>query len=78
MKAYITLSLKPGPALKISRQKVCNVRKTATTISTLKDGLVPDGQEIPAMIVFGPFSSCRPRFSTNSFIDSFGGKRSMK
>jgi hypothetical protein len=61
-----------------SDKKVCNVRRIITTIWVFDRWAGPDGQEIPAILVCDPASSCRPRFSMNSFIESFGGKRYMK
>jgi hypothetical protein len=59
--------------------KVCNVRAIATTMSMFdRWGWVTTVRKCLQCLSGGPVPSCRPRFSTNSFIDSFGGKRSMK
>jgi hypothetical protein len=75
-----------GPDLRCSQTcpnnfpaQVCNVWSIATTMSMLERwGWSRRSGKSRERLSGGPVSSCRPRFSTNSFIVSFGGKRPVK
>jgi hypothetical protein len=75
-----------GPALRCSQTcpnnfpaQVCNVRNIATTMWMLERwGWSRRSGKSRERLSGGPVSSCRRRFSTNSFMVSFGGKRSVK
>jgi hypothetical protein len=60
-------------------EEVCNVGRIAITIAMFDRWAgSPTVRNNLHRLLGGPASSCRPRCSTGSFIDSFGGKRSMR